>query len=161
MKKYLSYINEKFENLSIATIADEFGLIHIPDIEKNEYRTPFLDFVFNDAQARAKNNTLVQEAMAHGILAGYPVVDVKVGLTDGSFHNVDSSEMAFKISGGMAFKKGFMEASPVLLEPISNLSIQIPKECVGDVIGDLNSRRGKVLGMDENARSNKPWLKLT
>jgi len=94
----------------------------------------------------------VQEAMAHGILSGYPVVDVKVGLIDGSFHNVDSSEMAFKISGGMAFKKGFMEANPVLLEPISNLTIQAPKECVGDVIGDLNSRRGKVLGMDSETK---------
>lgn len=94
----------------------------------------------------------VQEAMAHGILAGYPVVDVKVSLIDGSFHNVDSSEMAFKLSGGMAFKKGFMEAMPILLEPISNLTIEVPEECVGDVIGDLNSRRGKVLGMDSEGK---------
>ncbi|MDD5758011.1 MAG: elongation factor G [Desulfobulbaceae bacterium] len=94
----------------------------------------------------------VQEVMEQGILAGYPVVDVKVGLIDGSFHNVDSSEMAFKISGGMAFKKGFMEASPVLLEPVLNMTIQVPAECVGDVIGDLNSRRGKVMGMDSGAK---------
>jgi len=94
----------------------------------------------------------VQEAMAHGVLAGYPVVDVKVGLVDGSFHNVDSSEMAFKISGSMAFKKGVMEANPILLEPVSNLTIQVPKECVGDVIGDLNSRRGKVMGMDSERK---------
>ncbi len=94
----------------------------------------------------------VQEAMAHGVLAGYPVVDVKVGLVDGSFHNVDSSEMAFKISGSMAFKKGVMESTPILLEPISNLTIQVPKECVGDVIGDLNSRRGKVMGMDSESK---------
>ncbi|MBA3015033.1 MAG: elongation factor G [Proteobacteria bacterium] len=94
----------------------------------------------------------VQEAMANGVLAGYPVVDLKVGLVDGSFHNVDSSEMAFKISGSMAFKKGVMEATPILLEPISNLTIQVPKECVGDVIGDLNSRRGKVMGMDSESK---------
>lgn len=94
----------------------------------------------------------VQEAMANGVLAGYPVVDLKVGLVDGSFHNVDSSEMAFKISGSMAFKKGVMEANPILLEPVSNLTIQVPKECVGDVIGDLNSRRGKVMGMDSEKK---------
>ena len=94
----------------------------------------------------------VQETMTRGILAGYPVVDVRVGLVDGSFHNVDSSEMAFKISGAMAFKKGFMEASPILLEPVVSLDIKVPKECVGDVIGDLNSRRGKVMGMDSQGK---------
>jgi len=94
----------------------------------------------------------VQEAMAHGVLAGYPVVDVKVGLVDGSFHNVDSSEMAFKISGSMAFKKGVMESTPIILEPIANLTVEVPKECVGDVIGDLNSRRGKVMGMDSKSK---------
>ncbi|MBF0446377.1 MAG: elongation factor G, partial [Magnetococcales bacterium] len=94
----------------------------------------------------------VQEAMAAGILAGYPVVDVKVGLFDGSFHNVDSSEMAFKISGSMAFKKGALEAKPILLEPVVNMSIFIPKDCVGDVIGDINSRRGKVMGMDSEPK---------
>lgn len=97
-------------------------------------------------------NKGVQEAMASGILAGYPVVDVKVGLFDGSFHNVDSSEMAFKISGSMAFKKGALEAKPVLLEPIMNITVQIPKDCVGEVIGDINSRRGKVMGMDSEAK---------
>ena len=90
----------------------------------------------------------VQEAMARGILAGYPVVDVRVGLVDGSFHNVDSSEMAFKISGSMGFKKAVLEANPILLEPVLTLIIKVPKEYVGDVMGDLNSRRGKVMGMD-------------
>jgi elongation factor G len=90
----------------------------------------------------------VLEAMDKGVLAGYPMVDIKVALVDGSFHAVDSSEMAFKISGSMAFKKGTQEANPVLLEPIMNVTILVPKDCVGDVIGDLNGRRGRVMGMD-------------
>jgi len=88
------------------------------------------------------------EAMEKGAIAGYPMVDVKVALVDGSFHAVDSSEMAFKISGSLAFKKAAQEASPVLLEPIMNMTIFIPGDCVGDVIGDLNGRRGRVMGMD-------------
>jgi len=92
------------------------------------------------------------EAMAKGVIAGYPMVDVKVALVDGSFHAVDSSEMAFKISGSIAFKKAAQEAKPVLLEPIMDISINIPKECVGDIIGDLNGRRGKVMGMDSEEK---------
>lgn len=92
------------------------------------------------------------ETMAKGVVAGYPMVDVKVALVDGSFHAVDSSEMAFKISGSLAFKKAVQEANPVLLEPIMDVSILIPKECVGDVIGDLNSRRGKIMGMDSEVK---------
>ncbi|MDH5297847.1 MAG: elongation factor G [Desulfobulbaceae bacterium] len=94
----------------------------------------------------------VLEAMAEGIVAGYPVVDIKVAVVDGSFHAVDSSEMAFKISGSMAFKKGAQEANPVLLEPIMGVAIKIPKECVGDVIGDLNGRRGRIMGMDSEPK---------
>ncbi len=90
----------------------------------------------------------IVEAMEKGVIAGYPFVDVKVNLIDGSFHNVDSSEMAFKIAGSLAFKKGVVDASPVLLEPILELEVRVDKEHVGDVMGDLNSRRGKVLGMD-------------
>jgi elongation factor G len=90
----------------------------------------------------------IVEAMAEGVVAGYPVVDLRVSLTDGSFHTVDSSEMAFKIAGSLGFKKGILECQPTLLEPIVNISIEIPDEYMGDVIGDLNSRRGKVLGMD-------------
>ncbi len=86
--------------------------------------------------------------MPQGILAGYPVVDVKVTLVDGSYHDVDSSDMAFKIAASMGFKKGFMEANPILLEPIMEMVITVPEECQGDIIGDLNSRRGRVLGMD-------------
>jgi elongation factor G len=90
----------------------------------------------------------IVEAMAEGVVAGYPVVDLRVSLTDGSYHTVDSSEMAFKIAGSLGFKKGVLECQPTLLEPIVDISIEIPDEYMGDVIGDLNSRRGKVLGMD-------------
>jgi elongation factor G len=88
------------------------------------------------------------EAMTEGVVAGYPVVDLRVSLIDGSYHTVDSSEMAFKIAGSLGFKKGVLECQPTLLEPIVNIMIEIPDEYMGDVIGDLNSRRGKVLGMD-------------
>jgi len=90
----------------------------------------------------------IVEAMLEGSLAGYPVVDVRVSLFDGTFHTVDSSEMAFKIAGSMGFKKGMMDCQPTLLEPIVSIDIEIPDEYMGDVIGDLNSRRGRVLGMD-------------
>jgi elongation factor G len=90
----------------------------------------------------------IVEAMLEGVLAGYPVVDVKVSLFDGSFHTVDSSEMAFKIAGSMGFKKGVEQCNPTLLEPIVNIDIEIPDEYMGDVIGDLNSRRGRVIGME-------------
>jgi elongation factor G len=90
----------------------------------------------------------IEEAMAGGVIAGYPVVDVKVELVDGSYHNVDSSEMAFKIAASMGFKKGFKECKPILLEPIMKMEIIVSEDNVGDVMGDLNSRRGKVAGVD-------------
>ena len=90
----------------------------------------------------------IKEAMEGGILAGYPVVDVKVKLFDGSFHEVDSSEIAFQIAGSMAFKDAAKKADPVLLEPIMEVEVEMPEEYVGDVIGDLNSRRGKIMGME-------------
>jgi len=89
----------------------------------------------------------IHEAMSEGVVAGYPVVGVRVTLYDGSYHNVDSSEMAFKIAGSMGFKKGVLECKPVLLEPIMNVTVVIPEDTMGNVIGDLNSRRGKVQGM--------------
>jgi elongation factor G len=95
----------------------------------------------------------VIEAMDKGILAGYPVVDLKVALVDGSFHAVDSSEMAFKIAGALAFRKGVQDSRPILLEPIMNITVRVPKDYVGDVIGDLNGRRGKVMGMDSEAKN--------
>ena len=88
------------------------------------------------------------EAMSGGVLAGYPLVDVQAILYDGSFHEVDSSEMAFKIAGSMGFKKGVTECNPVLLEPVMSMEITVPGEMMGDVIGDINQRRGKVLGVD-------------
>jgi elongation factor G len=95
----------------------------------------------------------VREAMAGGYLAGYPMVDVRVTLYDGSYHDVDSSDMAFKIAGSLGFKNAVEKAKPVLLEPIMNMEVTVPDECMGDVIGDLNSRRGKVLGMDTKGHS--------
>ena len=89
----------------------------------------------------------IQGAMQAGVLAGYPVVDVKVTLYDGSFHEVDSSEMAFKIAGSMAFKEAMRKAQPVILEPIMKVSIIVPDDYMGDVIGDVSARRGNVLGM--------------
>ncbi len=95
----------------------------------------------------------IQEASVEGFLAGYPVVDFRVALYDGSFHTVDSSEMAFKVAGSMAFKKAMEVCKPVLLEPIVNLKVTVPDENMGDVIGDLNSRRGKVVGVEPKANS--------
>ena len=94
-------------------------------------------------------NKGVQEQLQNGVLAGYPVVDVKVTLFDGSYHDVDSSEIAFKIAGSMAFKSGVMKANPALLEPIMKVEAVTPEEYMGDVMGDLNRRRGLVQGMDD------------
>jgi elongation factor G len=92
----------------------------------------------------------IQEQLESGVLAGYPVVDVKVTLFDGSYHDVDSSEMAFKIAGSMGFKEGCLQARPVLLEPIMKVEVVTPEENMGDVMGDLNRRRGMVQGMDDS-----------
>jgi elongation factor G len=95
--------------------------------------------------------TGVTEAMQHGIIAGYPVVDVKVTFYDGSYHEVDSSELAFKIAASMAFKEAAKKAEPAILEPVMNVEVVVPEEYMGDVIGDLNSRRGKIRGLEERA----------
>jgi elongation factor G len=92
----------------------------------------------------------IQEQLQNGVLAGYPVVDVKVTLFDGSYHDVDSSEMAFKIAGSMAFKQGALKANPALLEPIMSVEVVTPEDYMGDVMGDLSRRRGMVQGMDES-----------
>ena len=88
------------------------------------------------------------ECLPHGVLAGYPVIRVKATLYDGSYHDVDSSEAAFKAAAEIAFKEGIKNASPVLLEPLSRLKIAVPEQYVGDVMGDLNKRRGRIIGMD-------------
>jgi elongation factor G len=108
----------------------------------------------------------VVESMKDGVLAGYPVVDVRVALHYGSYHDVDSSEMAFKIAGLMAFRKGFMEAKPILLEPICNIEVRVPEDAMGDVMGDISSRRGKISGMEavghyQVIRAQVPLAELT
>ena len=90
----------------------------------------------------------VREAMDNGVIAGYPMVDVKVTVYDGSYHEVDSSEMAFKIAGSMAFRNGAEKANPVLLEPYVKVEVIVPEEYMGDVMGDINSRRGRIEGME-------------
>jgi elongation factor G len=95
----------------------------------------------------------IQEARHKGVLAGFPTVDFRVILYDGSYHDVDSSEMAFKIAGSLAFKKGIREAKPILLEPVMNVEVSAPEEFAGDLMGDLNSRRGRVQGMEVQGRN--------
>jgi len=102
----------------------------------------------------------ILETMKEGILAYYPIIDLKVTLYDGSYHPVDSSEMAFKIAGSMALKKAFMDAKPVLLEPIMKAEIIVPDETLGTVIGDLNARRGKVQGVEPQAGGNQKIIAL-
>ena len=92
----------------------------------------------------------IQEAVQTGVIAGYPIVDVKVTIFDGSYHDVDSNEMAFKIAGSMGFKEGFRRAKPVLLEPIMKVEVVTPEDYYGDIVGDLNRRRGQIVGMEES-----------
>ena len=94
-------------------------------------------------------NKGIQEQMQNGVVAGYPLLALKATLYDGSFHDVDSSEMAFKIAGSMALKEGALKAKPVLLEPVMKVEVVTPEEHMGDVVGDLNRRRGIIQGMDE------------
>ena len=94
----------------------------------------------------------LRDAAEHGVLAGYPVVNLKATLLDGSYHPVDSSEMAFKMAATIAYKAGLQQANPVLLEPIGNLKVYIPEAIMGDIIGDINKRRGQIMGMGESDR---------
>ena len=95
----------------------------------------------------------IKEAMENGIMAGYPAIDIRATLYDGSYHDVDSSEMAFKIAGSMAFKSGTVKANPIILEPIMRVEVVVPEEYMGDVIGDINSRRGRIEGMEPRGNS--------
>jgi len=107
----------------------------------------------------------VREAMQSGVLGGYPVIDVRVALVDGSYHEVDSSEMAFKVAGSIAFKEAMSKAEPVLLEPVMKVEVTVPEEYMGDVIGDISSRRGKVEGTEMRSglqviRANVPLSEM-
>jgi elongation factor G len=116
----------------------------------------FVDRIFGGAVPRQYIPAVekgVREAMAEGVLAGYPVTDIRVTLYDGSYHTVDSSEMAFKIAASMAFKKGCADAKPVLLEPIYKVEVLVPDAFMGDVMGDLNKKRGRILGMEPHGHN--------
>jgi elongation factor G len=134
----------------------QFGHVVI-DMEPN----PAGGYVFEDAVVGGKVpreyipavNKGIEEALTTGVLAGFPVVDVKVRLHEGSYHPVDSSEMAFKIAGSMAFKEAARKASPVLLEPVFAVEVVVPDEYMGDVMGDLSSRRGHIMGMEQRGNA--------
>lgn len=118
----------------------------------------FVDEIFGGAVPRnyipAVEKGLV-EAMEEGVLAGFPAVDIRATLLDGSYHSVDSSEMAFKVAASLAYKKGMMEAKPILLEPIYDVEVSVPENFMGDIMGDMNSRRGKIMGMDPQDDGNQ------
>jgi len=128
----------------------------------------FVDDIFGGAIPRNFIPSVekgVRDCMKRGILAGYPVVDLKVTLYDGSYHDVDSSDMAFQIAASMGLQKGFMEARPILLEPIMNVEVTAPSDNAGDVIGDLNGRRGRIVGMEPdgeivNVRAQAPMSEM-
>jgi len=130
----------------------QFGHVWI-EMEATEAGTgfEFVDKVFGGSVPRNFIPAVekgIRETLDDGVLAGYPVVDVRVTLVDGSSHPVDSSEMAFKIAGSLAFKKGFMTCKPILLEPIINVEVTVPDDYMGDIIGDLNKKRGRIMGME-------------
>ncbi|MDI9472813.1 MAG: elongation factor G [Tissierellia bacterium] len=130
--------------------AGQYGDVHIR-FEPSEEHFVFAEEVFGGAVPRNYFPAVekgLEEAMVQGPLAGYQVVNIKATLLDGSYHAVDSSEMAFKIAAGLAFKKGLPEADPILLEPVMRLEIVIPDDYMGDIMGDLNKRRGRILGME-------------
>jgi len=123
----------------------------------------FVDKIFGGAIPRNFIPSVekgVLQAMLRGAVAGYPIVDIRVKLTDGSYHEVDSSDMAFQIAGRMALKKAMMEAGPALLEPIMDVEIAIPEDCLGGVSGDVNSRRGRIMGMDVKGKTQVVKAKI-
>lgn len=134
----------------------QYGHVWIKFEPSHEGNFVFEENVFGGAVPRqyfpAVEKGLI-EAMEEGVLAGYPVTDIKATLYDGSYHSVDSSEMAFKMAARLAFRKGMESAKPVLLEPIMNVEIEVPEAYMGDIIGDLNSKRGRVLGMEPHGKN--------
>jgi elongation factor G len=135
----------------------QFGHVEL-EVEPGERGS---GFVFEDkiTQGRIPREFIpavakgVQEALGAGVVAGYPVVDLNVALVDGSYHPVDSSEMAFQVAGSLGVKDALRKADPVLLEPIMKVSVMLPEEHLGDVMGDLSSRRGHILGMEGRGNS--------
>ena len=133
---------------------------------KEETVHAYLDLYKKEAYARAKEvEKGIAEAVLKGPLAAYPVIGVKAVLYDGSYHPVDSSEMAFKVAAKQAFKKGFLDAKPVLLEPIASVKIITPEEYTGEIMGDLNKRRGRVMNMNaengyQEIDADLPYLEL-
>src|SRR3989475_5710413 len=115
------------------------------------FRSEFVDEIFGGAVPRnyiPSAEEGVRDCMKKGILAGYPIVDMRVILYDGTYHEVDSSDMAFQIAASLGLQKVFMDAHPILLEPIMNVEVTCPSDAAGDIIGDLNSRRGRIVGME-------------
>ena len=137
--------------------AGQYGDVHIR-FEPSEEEFVFEQEVFGGAVPRnyfpAVEKGII-ESLDHGILAGYPVVNIKATLYDGSYHPVDSNEMAFKIAASMAFKKGMEQAKPILLEPVVKVEILVPENYMGDVMGDMNKRRGRILGMEQQEDGNQ------
>lgn len=128
----------------------QFGHVWL-EMEPKEDGYEFVDKIFGGSVPRQFIPAVekgLTEILAKGVIAGYPVVNIRVSLVDGSYHAVDSSEMAFKLATHLAFKKGFVQAKAVLLEPIMNIEVTIPDEYMGDIIGDLNKKRGRVMGME-------------
>ncbi|KNF07980.1 elongation factor G [Gottschalkia purinilytica] len=131
--------------------AGQYGDVHIR-FEPSENEFEFQEEIFGGAVPRQYIPAVekgLRESLEKGVLAGFPVVNVRAILYDGSYHSVDSNEMAFKIAASLAFKKGIKEANPVLLEPIMKIEILIPEEYMGEIMGDMNKRRGKILGMEQ------------
>ena len=130
--------------------AGQFGDVHMK-FEPSTEEFEFTEQVFGGSVPRNYFPAVekgVRDNLEKGILAGYPVVNIKATLYDGSYHPVDSNEMAFKLAAGIAFRKGMEEANPVILEPIMKVTIHIPESYMGDVMGDMNKRRGRILGME-------------
>ncbi len=129
----------------------QFGHVWIEFVPVADKDFEFVDKIFGGAVPRQYIPAVekgLREALAEGVLAGYPVVNLKATLYDGSYHTVDSSEMAFKIAASLAFKKGLTEAQPVILEPVMRLEVTVPEQYMGDIMGDLNKKRGRILGME-------------
>lgn len=137
--------------------AGQYGDVHIR-FEPSQLDFEFDEEIFGGSVPRQYIPAVekgLRESIEKGVLAGYPVVNMKAVLFDGSYHPVDSNEMAFKIAASLAFKKGMEQAKPVLLEPIVRVEILVPEDYMGDIMGDMNKRRGRILGMEQQEDGNQ------